>query len=599
MTPAEEIEVLKLRKRKLELEQRRLELERLKLAQPSNGESEGEDDSEGEGGTAFDAIQGATRGVTLGFNDVAAGLGAAAGDLYQSTVDGRPRDPEAYTAGVADERARDERSRLRSPRAFGRAELGGALATAPLIAAKPLQAAGSGSAVMGALPAATTAAQRALPVVGRYARAAAGGALGALGFGDVDKAADVPGVAATGALLGAGGEALGALAGSGMQAAPKLVDKGKEALVALLAKGGSRADELRVLTAGPMALKKSVEVPGGVPEVADVFRKTGMSRGVTTANKVSERTAAASEEANRIIKEIIEATDSGGAVVDNKAVAMALRDKAIAIQRDLGGQLDDANNALVERLIAAAQQYDNVGPMTMRGAQTRIAGNADVKGLADTAQFGRRANDLTTSTQGDVAAATVRALRAQMDEAAGSLTGNVPEAITSSPTFARGVPPSGTDLYREARRVSQVSGIADDSVKDWLARTDRNQIFSLGPKLAGAAGAAAAGAPGAAAGMGLAKIGDVFGRSLRATSAETARDLAQRLLKTPSFAQRVGPAAERLRRAMNGPSTLLAQLHDEMMATDPAYRDAVRDEEFRAAVAGGPDEMRRASRSLQ
>ena len=111
MTPAEEIEVLKLRKRKLELERRRLELEKQKRAQPAQpsgahiaaGEGEGGDDESPStaGETAFDAIQVATRGVTLGFNDVAAGVGAAAGDLYQSTVDGRPRDPEAYAAGVA------------------------------------------------------------------------------------------------------------------------------------------------------------------------------------------------------------------------------------------------------------------------------------------------------------------------------------------------------------------------------------------------------------------------------------------------------------------------------------------------------------------
>ena len=96
MTPEEELELLKLRKRKLEMEKQRT---------ATSGEGEGSDDSEGEttpppskaGETTFDAIQGGTRGVTLGLNDVVAGLGAAAGDLYQSTVDGRPRNPDAYS----------------------------------------------------------------------------------------------------------------------------------------------------------------------------------------------------------------------------------------------------------------------------------------------------------------------------------------------------------------------------------------------------------------------------------------------------------------------------------------------------------------------
>lgn len=205
------------RKRELELE---LELrKRRNLAKQGEGE-EGADDGEGEdqpstaGETFADSVQGGTRGVTLGFNDVAAGLGAFAGDALQSFRDDRPRDPDAYAAGVAEERKRDEAARLRSPRATKRAEIAGVLATAPLVAAKPVQLAAR--AASGAPVALGAVANAAAPALTRYGRAATAGALSALGFGDVDTLAEVPLKAAGGAVLGAGGEGLGSLLSSGM-----------------------------------------------------------------------------------------------------------------------------------------------------------------------------------------------------------------------------------------------------------------------------------------------------------------------------------------------------------------------------------------------
>lgn len=208
MTPEEELELLQLEK-----EKRR----RANLAKQGEGET-GEDDGEGEDppesdGTLFDTIQGGTRGVTLGLNDVVAGLGAAAGDLYQSTVDNRPRNPNAYAEGVAEERARDAASRERSPNAYGRAQLAGLVATAPLVAAKPVQVAAR--AASGAPVATTAIVDAAAPALARYGRAAGSGALSALGFSDVDKLEDVPAEAAKGATLGMTGEALSSLVRSG------------------------------------------------------------------------------------------------------------------------------------------------------------------------------------------------------------------------------------------------------------------------------------------------------------------------------------------------------------------------------------------------
>lgn len=261
MTPAEELELLKLRKRKLELEST--------TGQP--GESEGSDDGEGEltpapskaGETAFDAIQGGTRGVTLGLNDVVAGLGAAAGDLFQSTVDGRPRNPDAYREGVEEERKRDAASQERSPRAFKRAELAGVVATAPLVAAKPVQLAARSAS--GAPIALGAVADAAAPALTRYGRAAATGALTGLGLGDVDNLEDVPGAAATGAALGLGGEALSTAVRSGMATGIGPSDlvrtgslKGADALKALIGK----ADDAPIVR-GALALPT-----GGASEAA-------------------------------------------------------------------------------------------------------------------------------------------------------------------------------------------------------------------------------------------------------------------------------------------------------------------------------------------
>jgi hypothetical protein len=278
MTPQEELELLKLRKRKLELEQQNL---------AGQGESEGGDDGEGEftpapskaGETAFDAVQGGTRGVTLGLNDVVAGLGAAAGDLYQSTVDGRPRNPNAYAEGVAEERARDAASKERSPNAYGRSQLAGVVATAPLIAAKPVQLATR--AASGAPVAVGAVADAAAPALARYGRAAGSSALSALGFSDVDKLEDVPSTALGGAALGVGGEALATGVKSGMASGISPADlmrsgslKSADALKALIGKvddavgfelpmfGGREAEKvLRRLGAGAADLPPPPTIP--------------------------------------------------------------------------------------------------------------------------------------------------------------------------------------------------------------------------------------------------------------------------------------------------------------------------------------------------
>jgi hypothetical protein len=272
MTPEEELELLQLEK-----EKRR----RANLAKQGEGET-GEDDGEGEDsaesdGTMFDAIQGGTRGVTLGLNDVVAGLGAAAGDLYQSTVDSRPRNPNAYAEGVAGERERDAASRERSPNAYGRAQLAGLLATAPLLAAKPVQVAAR--AASGAPVAATAIADAAAPALARYSRAAGSGALSALGFGDVDKPEDVPVEAAKGAVLGAGGEALSSLVRTGAASG----DLGA-ALEAAKARLSTLAPSARAAAAD--ALEAVAKAGGATPLIKKKFDEIVARAAAAGADKV-------------------------------------------------------------------------------------------------------------------------------------------------------------------------------------------------------------------------------------------------------------------------------------------------------------------------
>jgi hypothetical protein len=257
------------RELELEMEQRR----RANLAKQGEGEG-GEDDGEGEdqpstaGETFADSVQGGTRGITLGMNDVVAGLGAFAGDLYQSTVDGRPRDPDAYAAGVEEERKRDEAARLRSPRATKRAELAGVLATAPLVAAKPVQLAAR--AASGAPIATTAVVNAAAPAVARFGRAAVAGALAKLGFDDVDTLAEVPAKALGGAVLGAGGEGLSSLLSSGMATGVR----GTLDDAVALAKPGARKAAGRAAGAVDVAtdLVPPALLPPGAKKLKDTLR---------------------------------------------------------------------------------------------------------------------------------------------------------------------------------------------------------------------------------------------------------------------------------------------------------------------------------------
>lgn len=137
--------------------------------------------------TLYDAGNGFMRGATFGFDDMVSGGASAAVDLFQSTLDGRPRDPTAYQYGVDLRRQEVQQSRERSPTATPVGEFAGAVATSAVPVAKVLKAPVGKLAKMGRAAAA----------------GAVGGAVGGVGEGDSDNLDDAADDAVDGAVTGA------------------------------------------------------------------------------------------------------------------------------------------------------------------------------------------------------------------------------------------------------------------------------------------------------------------------------------------------------------------------------------------------------------
>ncbi len=223
MTPQEELELLE-----LELEQRRRE--KMSGAKGVQGEqepaAEGEQPDEGETYTTGDIVDGAAdaantfaRSATFGLDDIAAGTGAFLGDAFQSAVDGRPRNPDAFSEGQNERRASVQQSRDRSPTSTKVGDVGGFVATLPLAAAR-----GAGTAA-------------------KVGRGAGYGALSALGYGDADELGDAAVDVAQGAAVGGALAGLLPLLPAGYAAiaskvkAPKVLDGVIDAAVAIKDKG--------------------------------------------------------------------------------------------------------------------------------------------------------------------------------------------------------------------------------------------------------------------------------------------------------------------------------------------------------------------------
>jgi len=427
---------------------------------------------------------GLKQGATLSFADELAGaagaLGAFAGDAKLSDL------PDYYRQARDEERKRLDESRQADPLLTGVGQVGGSLLL------PGLGAAGSGGSLGSAM------------LQGARVGAATGAAAGVGEAKSLDAKDVVPAVV--------GGAAFGGLAGGAAPVVGAALRPAARAIQAPLAKAGERADELRVLTTAgatggainaPRVLQEAERVPGGIPEMARVLRESGISRGVTTTSGVLRRAqqarAASGADIGRLIQE---ATDAGGTVDAAKLVA-TLRSSADEVLSGMGGVSE------VNRQQAAALQ--RIADRIQQAAPTGKATFEEVKSLST--QLGADAGE------------------AYMARAMGRpLTGKA-EALMDTRRASEGAIDAGMEAagrsstpYREARRLNQVSRIAEETAETSLGRANKNNLLGL----TDAALLGGGGLPGAALAAGRKALTPVSA-GLRATGAETSKGAAEAL----------------------------------------------------------------------
>lgn len=505
---------------------------------------------------------GLKQGATLSFADELAGLAGAAG----ATLGGDAPLGEFgdyYRQARDEERARLDESRQAEPFKTGVGQVAGGLLL-------PIGAAGGG--------------KTALQVAGRGA--AVGGATGTItGVGEAESARDIPFEVAKGAAMGSLVGAVAPAVGQGVK------ELGKGALNLLrkpLEVAGQRADELRLLTPAsatggaisqPRLLQEAQLVPGGIPEAARVLRESGISSGITTAQGINKRAAAALEESGAAIGKILDDATERGAQTDIGAIVARLR--AAAAERVAGlkgagtsaqGEAD-ALTALADRIEKNAKP----GMMFDDGAikETLAAAPRAAKDLAgelgqDAAQGYRAAARGGTPTS--PAEAAMEGRRA------------VEDAIKKSLADI-GLDPAA---YQGAKTLNQVARISKDAGDVALGRADKNNLLSLGDM--GVAEAAGGGLKGAAAALARKTLGPLAA-STRATASEAARDLAARMAAySPSTMSTAGAGASgALTQATLGaaekPVSMPALTTEDQQLADDLRRRGMSEEEI-ASILG-------------
>lgn len=463
--------------------------------------------------------QGTARGLTLGFDDVAAGVGAYLGDLVS-----RREESDAQMLSGGGE------SFLESAKAAAPSFQQGQQERRDVVAEAKAgdEAAFTASELLGSLL---------VPGGTGVKGAAAQGAAAGVGFSDADTIGDAAGAAALGGVAGAAlGKAIPALAPKVSGALGRGADAIKGAVAKGLDKAGSRADELRVLTtmgatggsiSNPQILKEVANVPGGVSALANTLRETGISKGITTTEGILKR--ATEVEANagqRIGKMIDEATDAGG-FVDISAVSGRLREQAAkALEGGRGiSSVQQKEAAALQRL---AGKYDELFPGGV--APLREVKDASVA-LGQDAQAAYRARSAGRDVEGQGRALIEarRASEAGVDEALTGL-GNAPQA------------------YQGAKTQFQAARLAKDAAEVSLGRANKNNLIGLTD-----VGMMATTGP---VGVLARKFAAPFASSARATAAETAQALAQRLRQSKGLTSSVGPWAKRIADAAGSPAAL-------------------------------------------
>jgi hypothetical protein len=498
--------------------------------------------------------QGTARGLTLGFDDVAAGVGAYLGDLVarqeasdeqmlsgggESLMDSARAAAPAFQQGQEERRAVVDEARRGDEAAFGAGELMGMLLVP------------GGTGVKGA---------------------AAQGALAGAGFSDADTLEDAGKSAALG---GAVGGVVGAVAPKVVGAVGSAVGKGVDAVKGaagrVLERAGSQADELRVLTtmgatggsiANPAILKEAANVPGGVPALAKTLRETGISRGITTTEGIAKRAGEVEERAGQQIGKMIEdATDAGG-FVEVSAVTKRLRDQAA--KATAGGKaISGVQRREADALNRLASKYDELFPGGV--APIREMKDASIAlGQDASAAYRARSAGRDVEGQGRALMETRRASEAGVDDALAGL-GADPTAYQAAKTQFQ-----GGRLAREAAETS----LGRASKNNLLGLTDVGMLATTGP-----VGALAR------------KFASPFASSARATAAETALALSQRLKQSPALAGKIGPWAEKIA-AASGNASMLTKVATKAL-TDPTVERAIKADIAAETLKSLPPEQRK------
>ena len=518
------------------------------------------------------AWEGVKSGVTLNFGDELAGTAAAIGGKLGAVGSGvddsfQPSFSENYRAGRDDAREEERLAAKANPKSnlFGNI-VGGALLT-------PLA---PGLAPLKALPTASKAVNAV-----RYLAplAATGSAFGAVsGAGGAKELSDVPLEVAKGYALGAVGGAAGGAVGAGLSklAGPLLGNHLRDV--------ADKADELRVLTSSgahggsigpPKVLKEALRVPGGVAETARVMRSTGMAPKLGTTGQIQRAANATNDEANDVIRAVIEGVDDAGVKVDVKSFANQLR--AHAKELATRPELDDAAEELTRR--AALYEARFPDGVTMRQAQQLVTD------LGDRVNWTKVATGQLIPNAHVASAAATRAMRESMDTAATKAFENagIPEAATKAARIFGGKPPAtALDAYKGARRASQVSRIVGDAAEESTNRAAKNRSFGLMDAQAGQLAAAALpAAPGLAASLaiGARKAAASVGATARATGAESVRDILNFIDKNPNVGAALGAAGRGVVAAARSGAKMTARAlvaqHLAALERDPGYAKAV------------------------
>ena len=304
----------------------------------------------------------------------------------------------------------------------------------------------------------------------------------------------------------------------------------KNLVAQALRKAGENADELRVLTtmgahggsiSTPAVLKEVERVPGGVATVADVLRKTGISSGITTTGGIAKRAAALQETSGQAIGRMVDEAEAAGGYVDTRKLAAALRTEAEQVASGLRGKVSEVARQHAATLRTIADRIDAAGTnvITKEGlAKLGVNLPTEVKALSvgigdDAAQaYASKAAGRPVAGKG----------QALMD------TRRLTEGAIGETLAEAGLDPAA---YQAAKRVNQVSRIAQEAAETSLGRAGKNNLIGLTTATLAQSNPA------------LAVVHQVLKplqSSARASFAETARDLA-RALEQPAVAEALGP----------------------------------------------------------